>query len=189
MAYKWKPMYENTFDSCFRSLYRVFIFIIMFLGIVLFFAGLLEEVVGIIGMGLILFFLSLYCYIGYTKKSPRKIYDVLRNKNVEFIDENHIPEDGLILIKTGKQKMGIFDINKMSFILMPDFERIVNYGNYYIVTNEQMLRGVYNKQLKKIIIPFKYKEIKIEENIIIGLNDNMKTYITPYGSIEKQEKN
>lgn len=182
-------MYEKTFDSCFRTLYCIFIFIIMFIGTALFISGLSEGVVGSIGLGLILFCLSLYFYIGYTKKSPRKIYDVLRSKNVEFIDENHIPEDGLILVKTGKQKLGIFDINKMSFILMPDFEQIVNNGNYYIITNELMLRGVYNKLLKKMIIPFKYKHIKIEGNVIIGLDENMKYYITPYGSIIKQEKN
>lgn len=181
-------MYENTFNSFLRSLYQIFIFIPMFFGIVLFIGGLSGMLVGFICMGFILFFLSLYFYIKYTKKSPRKIYEILRSKDVEFIDKNHIPESGLILVKTGKQKVGIFDINKMSFILTPDFEQIVNNGNYYIITNEQMLCGVYNKLLKKMITPFKYKHIKIEENAIIGLEDNMKSYITPYGSIKKQEK-
>lgn len=179
MTHNWQPLYTYHL-----SLLQKLVLLLCSVITLFFLTGTIvvvtsSEPIGGIILGILC--LTGMVYIFRVINAPRRIIKILSEKNVEFYDAKGFAN--FLFVKTADGSLGLFDRSAKKSIFEPDYIDIVVTGNFFLLEDKSCKWGVYNRNLKKIVLPFEFSGVYInkEGNIVVTKNARQYEY-SPYGS-------
>lgn len=178
--HKWEPLYcfrVSPFQWVKILLYYILSLLCIFFSVLGFSTD--NPVVGFIGIVCVIYIIFLI----YRKSGKvSRIIKKLSEKNIEFYEK--INSTNIIYIKQANGRLGLFDVNSEIIVIEPTNVAVIISDNFFLMENAELKWGVYNRKLRKLVLPFEYDGASINNTgNIMATQGNIQYEFSPYGTL------